>query len=782
MGSRSQCSPRCARGEGDTEELARLAAAPETTVLRPGPLSGAATTVLCARRLGATVASEFAAACRTATGGNPYLLEELLREARAEDFVPDSETAGRVRRIGPATVAQAVLFRLSGRSRAATALVRAIAVLGDGASLAEAALCAELSAEEAAGTADVLAELAILAPAKRLEFAHPIVREAVYADIGPRERALAHARAAAILTTTGAAEERIAAQIVAAEPRGDPERVELLRRVAGDALVRGAPAAAVTSLRRALAEPPPPDSQASVLLELGSAELRLAEPEAIEHLTAAVELIREPALLAMSVRQLANALTWTGKSDLAVAALESAIHVVEPHDRERALLLEAELAAHAQEASRETRGPAMQRLVRHAGLAGVTPGERLVLAGLAFERARASESAIDAAAHIEHALAGGRLLNEQEIDVAGPIYVLVVGLRATGALDLAEECLDAMLADARARVSIPAVAFTLAHRGGVALAKGAVARAEVDARTSLDLLTTHNIPLGRTLALAVLIEALLEAGQIDVAERALHDSGPGDEIPHGLPTNPLLEARSMLRLAQGRTRAGLDDLLEFGRRDEQWGGANPLASRWRSRACLAYAALGDTERAHAVVAEDLQRARRWGSASGIGVALRAAALVDGGPGSLDLLGQAVDTLVHSPAQLEHARALTDLGAALRRANRRAAARRTLQAGLDLAERCGAHALAKRARTEMRAAGGRPRREATGLPQLTVTERRVAELAAEGDSNPEIAQALFVTRKTVETHLGSVYRKLDVSGRGRLRRALATLDHPVGGRT
>jgi hypothetical protein len=91
-----------------------------------------------------------------------------------------------------------------------------------------------------------------------IEFAHPIVREAVYADIGPQERAKAHARAALTLAEDGAPEERIAAQIVQARPVGDPERVELLRRVAADALVRGAPSAAVAWLTRALAEPPPP--------------------------------------------------------------------------------------------------------------------------------------------------------------------------------------------------------------------------------------------------------------------------------------------------------------------------------------------------------------------------------------------------------------------------------------------------------------------------------------------------------------------------------------------
>jgi DNA-binding CsgD family transcriptional regulator len=226
---------------------------------------------------------------------------------------------------------------------------------------------------------------------------------------------------------------------------------------------------------------------------------------------------------------------------------------------------------------------------------------------------------------------------------------------------------------------------------------------------------------------------------------------------------------------------GVEDLLEFGRRDELWAAANPLASRWRSHVALALAAMGDGERARQMARDDLARARRWGAASGIGVALRATALVASGAGSVGRLREAAEVLERSPARLEYARALTDLGAALRRGNRRAEARGALQQALELAEGCGAHALAERARTELRAAGGRPsQRLGTGVGQLTASEGRVAELAAEGRSNPEIAQALFVTRKTVETHLGHVYRKLQVSRRGQLARALARQTPPAGG--
>ena len=253
-------------------------------------------------------------------------------------------------------------------------------------------------------------------------------------------------------------------------------------------------------LRRALAEPPPPPAGVEVLVELGSAEYRLGAPEAVDHFAAAVRRIREPTLLATAARWLANALTMSGDSDRAVDELESAIEVVEPADRELALLLEAELAAHAQEAALERRAPAARRLERYAGLSGATPGERLVLASLAFERARASGSAGEAAAHIERALAGGRLLGEQEVDVAGPFYVLMVGLLATDALDLAAACLEQALADARARASIPPLAFLIEFRGWVSLRRGDVAHAEADARTALELLTARDVALGRAFA------------------------------------------------------------------------------------------------------------------------------------------------------------------------------------------------------------------------------------------------------------------------------------------
>ena len=298
-----------------TADMARLLAAPEAITLRPGPLSVEATAVLCERELGAAVAQEFAAACHGATGGNPFFLQTLLREARELRYLTDASQVAQVRRIGPAAVARAVLLRLATAPAAVTALVRAISVLGDAASVLEAARLADLDDDAAARAADLLVELAILRRAEGLEFAHPIVRSAIYEHIGSHERARMHARAARMLSERDVTDERIAAQIMKSEPSGEPWRIERLRRVAARALAQGAPAAALTWLTRALAESPLPGVRSELLLELGTAELRLGMPEALGHLRDAVAGVQQSALLATAARQLANAYSNAGNSD-----------------------------------------------------------------------------------------------------------------------------------------------------------------------------------------------------------------------------------------------------------------------------------------------------------------------------------------------------------------------------------------------------------------------------------------------------------------------------------
>jgi DNA-binding CsgD family transcriptional regulator len=185
--------------------------------------------------------------------------------------------------------------------------------------------------------------------------------------------------------------------------------------------------------------------------------------------------------------------------------------------------------------------------------------------------------------------------------------------------------------------------------------------------------------------------------------------------------------------------------------------------------------MGDRTQAQAVAEEAVHRSRQFGAPRATGVALRAAALVADADDRLRGLREAVSVLEHARSPLELARARCDLGAALRAAGNRTEAQAVLAAAHDLAQTLGASRIARRAEDELRAAGVRPRRDlGVGPASLTPSERRIAELAAAGKTNREIAQALFVTEKTVETHLGHVYDKLGVRSRRKLPEMLGLL--------
>jgi DNA-binding CsgD family transcriptional regulator len=230
------------------------------------------------------------------------------------------------------------------------------------------------------------------------------------------------------------------------------------------------------------------------------------------------------------------------------------------------------------------------------------------------------------------------------------------------------------------------------------------------------------------------------------------------------------ESRARLRLAQGQAAEAVEELLALGRDLEAIGVCNPSIAPWRSLAATALLRVGRGEQARSLAEEEVALARRWGAPRALGIALRVQGLA---VGDVEVLAEAARVLEGSAARLEHARALAELGGALRRAGRRVDAREPLRAAVELAQACGAAALAEAARTELIASGAKPRREAlSGADSLTPSERRVATLAAEGMTNRDIAQRLFVTPKTVEVHLSSAYRKLGIGSRTQLVTALA----------
>jgi DNA-binding CsgD family transcriptional regulator len=283
----------------------------------------------------------------------------------------------------------------------------------------------------------------------------------------------------------------------------------------------------------------------------------------------------------------------------------------------------------------------------------------------------------------------------------------------------------------------------------------------------------HDIPTMLPYAASWSIEAAVDQGRLDDARCLVGDLGiDGAEVtPHAMFA---LQARGKLRFADNRVEEALTDFLALGGVAASIGVENPAYRPWRSRAALALHRLGRAAEAREHASEELRLARRWGAARAIGISLYALGLIEGGQSGEELLQEAVATLAHSPARLEHARALVGLGAALRRANQRKDARKQLRAGVDLAHQCGATALVATGNEELAATGAHPRTiMLSGLESLTASERRVAQMAASELSNKEIAQSLFVTVKTVEVHLSRVYRKLDVNSRRQLADALGS---------
>jgi DNA-binding CsgD family transcriptional regulator len=352
---------------------------------------------------------------------------------------------------------------------------------------------------------------------------------------------------------------------------------------------------------------------------------------------------------------------------------------------------------------------------------------------------------------------------------------LVMVLPRAGFLDEGVSILDQAVAQARRRGDIVNVAFRLMWRGKWQTDRGDLRAAVADLREALDLCVAHGLRVAWPYNIGFLAQALLEQGEADEAARVIAQGG----FPEQLSLNQVHPmsfrlSRARLRIETGSPERGIEELLQVGETARLVPYDNPSGVPWRSWAAEGLRRLDRNDEAHTLAEEELELARRWGDPRAIGASLRVLGLVEGGERGIGLLREAVELLGGSEARLEHARALVDLGAALRRANKRTEARERLREGVDLARTVGALGLAERGNDEIAATGARPRKILqTGLDALTASERRVAQLAAGGMSNKEIAQTLFVTIKTVEMHLSHAYRKLEISSRAQLGKALAT---------
>ncbi len=346
---------------------------------------------------------------------------------------------------------------------------------------------------------------------------------------------------------------------------------------------------------------------------------------------------------------------------------------------------------------------------------------------LAAVSAFRGERVDEVAQRVEHGFWNGRLLAERGVGgwaASQGISALVLVdeyERATAMADIVAE-------EGRRTGALLAVLSGPGYRGQVLSRKGDLAAAEAELRPAVELLLETGMSMWIASVFHMFGDAILERpGLDDIATLA----ETLETEPVFLATSAgamLLECRGLLRLSRGDRKGAISQL-----------------------------------------------ARAIGLPRPLGIALRASGMLQGGEAGIELLRESVSVLESSEARLQLARSMVELGAALRRRQQRAEARAPLAEGIDLAFRCGAPRLVARAEDELRATGAKPRRIArSGVDALTASELRVGLLAARGGSNSEIAQELYVTLKTVETHLAHAYAKLGLSGQGARKRLAEAL--------
>jgi DNA-binding CsgD family transcriptional regulator len=711
------------------------------------------------------ISAEAIAECAAASGGNPFLLHAILAAVDEEGTAALRRSVGGVRRVGPT-----ILRRLARLPADATMLARAVAVLGDGAELAVAGQLADLSLERSARAADVLVLADLFAAGERLGFTHGLVRDAVVASIGHHAMRSAHSRAAHVLRASGATVERVVSHVLLAPAAHDAKATADLRQAAGRALTRGSPTTAVTLLRRALAEPPSADERGGVLLELGIAELLSANPSAGERLRVAIEVLDDPWARVAAAQARAAVLAWQNRVDEAVATLDDVRSGIEAHDGEQALILDANrsiltMAYIGRAGERQLDSAKLRRALRSAQPGTVGARGAAILVACMDATEGAPSWAVRAA--VDEAWSDGALLAAMGPE-HGFCAFAAVALWIAGELG-ALETLATTLAD-RAGVggsvlgAYQASLFRATARAGM----GRLADAEADLDLAMQSEMPPSLNLAEVGAQALLAGIDVERGDLARAGGRLARIDAESDVV-SIRVHCATASASLAR-ATGAVADERQALREVQRLAHSCGFATWVSGPWPSALAVA---LGPCDEARELAAQALTDARMRGRPGEIGIALRGQALVDADGPDIERLHAAVVELERSELALEHARTLVDLGAALRRDGRRADSRQPLATGLKGALLCGAPALAERARIELQATGARPRRlMLTGRDALTPSERRIAMLAADGRSNRDIAQRLFVTTKTVETHLSSTYRKLNITGRTELRLALA----------
>ncbi|MEU4210928.1 AAA family ATPase [Streptomyces sp. NPDC026206] len=764
-----------------TAVLTEMLAQDRCTLVELGPLGTGATAQLVARALGGNPDERFVGRCEEITGGNPQLLHRLLAGLREAGVRPDASGLHRLAAAGEGVVASAVPDCLAGQPRPVRQVARALAVLGH----AEPDLLTALSgvtgsrmtaAMDALRRNEVLVPAAPGAPGAMCD----PVRTAVLADLPAPELEKLRARAARILNDTGRPAAEVADQLVLLAELDEPWMLAVLRDAAAEAPGRAAAEAAVRYLQRALAAGLTEDRRKDIRVELARACARVAPAMALWHLREALDAATTPLDQAPIAVEYGLAALNTRSAPEAVRALGDVLDGLhaelgtEPDPAVRELRTSVESALLVTAVNEKAAMTVVRERARSWPVPeGDSPAERRLLSAMS------TYAALDGATAREAASLARRSLRVEETAPSG-WWVLgssvVLGL--ADEVDEALAGLERALAGSRTRYEPRMHIAALVGRSMTLHGVGDVTGAAKDARAALDIVEHNERTAGYPMPSIALSTALLSQGKAREAAAILDPLGRRGTDRHIWEWHHYLYTQGRVRRELGDLEGALELWLRCGRSLEEAGVTNPVLAPWWLPATTTLVRLGRTAEAAGIVERSEPHIRRWGTPRAHGIGLIAAAVVADGRARVDRLAEAVDVLADSPARLEHAKAAYQLGHELLARDDAPAARRHLRQAIELATRCGYQALSAVARTLLVTAGGRmPQIAASPLDSLTDSERRIATLAQGGNSNREIAEALFITPRTVEMHLTNVYRKLDVRGRAQLPGGLRAFGPP-----
>ncbi|AQS68971.1 AAA family ATPase [Streptomyces pactum] len=633
-----------------------------------------------------------------------------------------------------------------------------------------------------AGWLAAMTRLGLLRPdaAGRPRYAHPLLRDAVLTGWPTSRREAAHRAAAEAMLRRGDRVEAIARHLLRTPAVGLPWALRVLRDAVTVAVHDARPDDAVGYLRRVLDEPLPDDLRQRLLTELGSLEYASADtPAAIARLAEAQHLPADPRDRVRTAVALGTALAGRGEIRTAMEVLRRTEGRLSGHpDLTRTVQTAGALLSDEDLATR-------REVYRWLCETGEQSPELVGTAGQALLVRYAATAALISA---EEAMTRVRALLAQPTDpLAEPFLLGTAAAVAQWAdeLDEADRLVERGLAGQHPALLHPMQHALLNTRADIAAARGDHARLLATGDAAGDPAPSRTGPSNRD---AHALMALVHTGRTDEALR-LADRFDLREVPENWELNRFLYARGVLRAATGDPAGALHDFLECGRRQTAREVVSPVVTPWRTAIAECRLALGAGQEALALATEELRLARVWNTPRTVGRALSVLGTATGGRRGLELAEEAVRTLRDAPAdaEMELVPALLAQGRQLTAAGERGRARDCLREAAELAERKGAVRLLTLVGQALRGSGARgPVTARTGSGALTGSERRIAELAADGRTNTEIAALLHVARRTVETHLTSTYRKLRIRrrtelpgaldrGRGRVRPGDA---HPV----